>query len=88
MKKKTYYYIIKTLAYDGNRKNSEIVAVTKNEISAHRMADTMNARKGNPLVDFAVRRKSFDLVESPVDELEVIAEALSHEFDDINEPIR
>ena len=87
MKKKTYYYIIRTLAFDGNRKNSEIVAVTTDEKSANYIANSLNERKKSHFVDFSVKRTSFAVVNKD-DAEKVIDDALLHEIDDINEPIK
>lgn len=88
MKKKTYYYIIKTLAYDGNRKNSEIVAVTTDEKSANYIANSLNERKKSHFVDFSVKRTSFETVVNKNDAEDVIADALKQESDEIIEPIK
>ena len=86
--KKTYYSIIKTLAYDGNRVSSEIVAVTTDEKSANYIANSLNERKKSHFVDFSVKRTSFETVVNKNDVEDVIADALKHESDEIIEPIK
>lgn len=88
MERKTYYYIIRTLAYDGNRKSSEIVAVTTDEKSANYIANSLNEGKKSHFVDFSVKRTSFETVVTQDDAKKVIDDALLHEIDEINEPIK
>lgn len=87
MKKVTLYSVIKTLYYNGNQKASEVVTVTKNEPLARQIADTLNLRKTNHLVEFHVISKSFELAESPADASATIKDALNREYDDIYAPI-
>ena len=87
MKKETLYFVIKTLYFNGNQKESEIVTATKNEKFARQITDTLNAKKTNPLVEFNISQKNFELVENPVDASAIITDSLSREYDDIYAPI-
>ncbi len=86
MKYVTYWQVIKTLAYDGNRVSREIVAVTTDEKFANYIANSLNECKKSHFVDFSVKRTSFAVVNKD-DAKKVIDDALLHEIDEINEPI-